>query len=280
MPNFASAMSARHGGEMFGALKTDCLMPALGENFEIASGPAAEIENFKRMHRFDGAQQSVDVLADIVIAGAPPEFLGMLIIMTQRDGDRLFQILRIEFHGWHLVSRLTDRDWSGFYHRRRVHAPFSPHGGSAMLGGRQDCLTSSEKREPMTQKDLMIVWAPRLLSLLRIVAALLFIEHGTQKLFGFPPSSHPAPAVLSLLWVAAILEALGGVLLLLGLFTRPVAFLLSGEMAFAYWLYHAPNSFFPANNGGDAAILFCFVFLYMAAAGGGAFNLDALRKSP
>jgi putative oxidoreductase len=121
-------------------------------------------------------------------------------------------------------------------------------------------------------------WAPRVLSLLRIVTALLFIEHGTQKLFNFPPLGHEAPAVGSLLWVAAILELIGGTLVLLGLFTRPVAFLLSGEMAVGYWLFHAPASFFPALNGGDAAILDCFVFLYLAFAGGGAWSLDALRK--
>jgi putative oxidoreductase len=131
----------------------------------------------------------------------------------------------------------------------------------------------------MDLKDLTSVWAPRVLSLLRIVAALLFIEHGTQKLFGFPLAAQQ-PSVLSLLWIAAILELIGGALVLLGLFTQPVAFLLSGEMAVGYWLYHAPKSFFPANNGGDAAILFCFVFLYLAFAGGGAWSLDALRKRP
>ncbi len=130
----------------------------------------------------------------------------------------------------------------------------------------------------MSVNNITAVWAPRVLSLLRIAAALLFIEHGTQKLFGFPPSAHPAPAVFSLLWIAAILESIGGILLLLGLFTRPVAFLLSGEMAVAYWIYHAPNNFFPANNGGDAAILFCFVFLYIAFAGGGEWSLDARKR--
>jgi putative oxidoreductase len=128
----------------------------------------------------------------------------------------------------------------------------------------------------MTQ-DLETVWAPRLLGVLRIVAAILFIEHGTQKLFGFPPSDHAMPEMFSLLWFAGVLEAFGGLLLLIGLFTRPVAFILSGQMAVAYWMAHAPGSIYPAINKGDAAILFCFLFLYIAAAGPGAFSLDAAR---
>ncbi len=132
---------------------------------------------------------------------------------------------------------------------------------------------------PSATGVLLADWAPRLLSVLRIVVALLFIEHGAQKLFGFPVS--PAgglPAPLSLLWDGAVLEFAGGLLVLVGLFTRPVAFLLSGEMAFAYWMFHAPRSPFPVINGGDAAILFCFVFLYLAAAGGGVWSLDRARS--
>jgi putative oxidoreductase len=125
------------------------------------------------------------------------------------------------------------------------------------------------------ESTLQSVWAPRLLSILRIVAALIFMEHGTQKLLGFPVSERPAPELLSLSGIAGILELVGGALLVLGLFTRPVAFILSGEMAVAYWLAHAPQSFFPVNNGGDAAILYCFVFLYLFAAGGGPWSLDA-----
>ena len=122
-------------------------------------------------------------------------------------------------------------------------------------------------------------WAPRALSILRIVAALLFLEHGTQKLFGFPPPAGGAgPAVFSLVWFAAVLEFGGGLLLIAGLFTRPVAFILSGEMAFAYWMAHAPRSPFPVLNGGDAATLYCFVFLYLAAAGGGAWSVDQARR--
>jgi putative oxidoreductase len=131
----------------------------------------------------------------------------------------------------------------------------------------------------ITSHHLATVWAPRLLAVLRIVAALLFLEHGAQKLLGFPPSDNPGPPLVSLLGLAGVLELVGGSLLALGLFTRPVAFVLAGEMAFAYWLAHAPRSFFPALNGGDAAILFCFVFLYLAAAGSGAWSLDnALRE--
>jgi putative oxidoreductase len=126
----------------------------------------------------------------------------------------------------------------------------------------------------MNADTLQTVWAPRVLSILRIVAALIFMEHGTQKLLGFPPLDRPAPEVMSLSWVAGVLELFGGALLALGLFTRPVAFILSGEMAFAYWIAHAPQSFFPVLNGGDAAILYCFVFLYIAAAGAGPWSLD------
>jgi len=121
--------------------------------------------------------------------------------------------------------------------------------------------------------------APYALAVLRIVAALLFIEHGTQKLLGFPPPAGGSlPAAFTLSWTAGVLELFGGALLLLGLFTRPVAFVLSGQMAFAYFLAHAPRNFFPALNGGDAAILFCFVFLYLVFAGPGAFSLDGRRR--
>ena len=129
----------------------------------------------------------------------------------------------------------------------------------------------------MTIDRLEADWAPRVLSILRIVAALLFFEHGTAKLLGFPPSDH-SPEVLSLPWIAGALELVGGAFLIVGLFTRPVAFILSGEMAFAYWMAHAPRSAFPLLNGGDSSILFCFVFLYLAFAGGGPWSLDALRR--
>ncbi|MBJ6127817.1 DoxX family protein [Microvirga splendida] len=132
----------------------------------------------------------------------------------------------------------------------------------------------------MNTAHLETVWAPRLLSILRIVAALIFMAHGTQKLLGFPASPNPGPEAFSLPWIAGVLELFGGALLIPGLFVRPVAFILSGLMAFAYWLAHAPRSPYPVLNGGDAAILYCFVFLFLAAAGGGVWSLDrAMRKA-
>lgn len=122
-------------------------------------------------------------------------------------------------------------------------------------------------------------WQPHCLAALRIVAALLFIEHGTSKLWGWPyveGLSNLPP--FTLFWTAGVIEIVGGVLLLLGLFTRPAAFILSGEMAVAYFMEHLPIDFFPIRNQGDAPILFCFVFLYLAAAGPGAFSLDGLRR--
>src|SRR6478609_8536612 len=117
------------------------------------------------------------------------------------------------------------------------------------------------------------VWAPRVLSLLRIIAALLFMEHGLMKLFAFPAPQPGVPDPLpTLLMAAAWIEVVGGALLALGLFTRPVAFLCAGEMAVAYFTGHATKGFWPALNGGDAAILFCFVFLYISAAGGGSWS--------
>ena len=129
----------------------------------------------------------------------------------------------------------------------------------------------------MTTDRLQTEWAPRVLSILRIVAALIFFEHGSAKLLGFPASDF-SPEMMSLPWIAGVLELVGGALLVVGLFTRPTAFVLSGLMAFAYWLAHAPKSPFPLQNGGDAAILFCFVFLYLAFAGGGPWSLDALLR--
>ena len=122
------------------------------------------------------------------------------------------------------------------------------------------------------------VWGPRILTVLRVMAGLLFLDHGTQKLLGFPPSANPGPALLSLMGIQGLIELVGGVLIVVGLFTRPVAFILCGDMAVAYFMSHAPNSFFPIANRGDAAILYCFVFLYLAAAGGGAWSLDTSRR--
>ena len=124
------------------------------------------------------------------------------------------------------------------------------------------------------------MWAPRLQSILRIVAAFMFISAGTMKLFGFPsfPGLSPVP-LISELGLAGTLETLGGVFLLLGLFTRPVAFILAGEMAVAYFQVHFPQSFWPVINNGQPAVLYCFSWLYLSAAGAGPWSLDAkLRK--
>jgi putative oxidoreductase len=126
-------------------------------------------------------------------------------------------------------------------------------------------------------------FSPELLSVLRIAAAFMFMMHGTGKLFGFPhdPSmpAMPPPPMMSQMWIAGVLECFGGFLVLIGLFTRPVAFLLSGEMAVAYFQAHAPRSFFPTVNHGEAAALFAFIWLYISAAGPGPWSVDAaIRK--
>ena len=127
-------------------------------------------------------------------------------------------------------------------------------------------------------------YAPSLLGLLRIVAGLLFLSHGLVKLFGFPPGAQPGPqALFTMFGIGGVIELVAGTLIALGLFTRVAAFVASGEMAVAYWMFHAPNGFYPAANGGDAAILYCFLFLYLVAAGPGALALDNLigaRRSP
>jgi len=123
-------------------------------------------------------------------------------------------------------------------------------------------------------------WAPQLLSLLRIVAAFLFLQYGSTKLFAFPaavmPEGGTAP-LWSLAWYAGAIELAGGAFLLFGLFTRPVAFLLAGQMAIAYFKGHAAGGFWPVLNGGAPAVIFCFVWLYVSAAGAGPWSLDALR---
>jgi putative oxidoreductase len=117
-------------------------------------------------------------------------------------------------------------------------------------------------------------WTPRMLSVLRIVTGLLFLEHGTEKLLGFPVSPNPGRVLFSLLGIQGILELAGGFVILIGFLTRPVAFLLAGDMAVAYFMAHAPKGFFPTLNGGQLAILFCFVFLYLVFAGAGPWSVD------
>jgi putative oxidoreductase len=128
----------------------------------------------------------------------------------------------------------------------------------------------------MTLEDRAHSLAPYFLSILRIMVALLFFEHGLSKMFGFPATQ--VPPGLTLHWFAGVLEFAGGALLILGLWTRLAAFVLSGEMAFAYFLSHAPHGFFPILNRGEGAVLFCFVFLYFAFAGAGPWSLDAVLR--
>jgi putative oxidoreductase len=115
--------------------------------------------------------------------------------------------------------------------------------------------------------------SPYILSVLRIVVALLFLEHGLQKYFGFPSVG---PSMTPLLYVQGVIEIVGGILLLVGAYTRVVAFILAGDMAVAYFMVHFPRSFFPAVNGGDAAVLFCFAFFYIMFAGGGPWSVDRI----
>lgn len=123
-------------------------------------------------------------------------------------------------------------------------------------------------------------WTPRFLSILRIIVGFLFVWHGSQKLLGFPPMQQvPPPDAMPpmiIIMTAGVLELFGGLLILLGLFTRPVAFLLSGFMAVAYFMAHAPQGFLPLQNGGEMAVLYCFVFLFISVAGGGEWSLDRL----
>ncbi|MFL1461935.1 DoxX family protein [Roseococcus sp. DSY-14] len=127
--------------------------------------------------------------------------------------------------------------------------------------------------------DLATRATPALLSVLRIMAALLLMQHGMQKILGWPANPRPLPDAFTLYWFAGMLELVGGALLAIGLFTRPVAFVLAGLMAFAYFMGHAPrgNMFLPVLNGGNLAILYCFVFLYLSAAGPGPYSVDAAR---
>jgi putative oxidoreductase len=136
----------------------------------------------------------------------------------------------------------------------------------------------------MNESDLLSRWsarAPYLRSVLRVVAAFTFIQVGSAKLFGIPVAIMPGGVTvppLSLLGIAGILETFGGLLVLVGLFTRPVAFILSGEMAVAYFMGHAPHSFWTVVNQGAPAVLFCFLWLYLSAAGPGPWSIDAWRR--
>ncbi|WP_295191273.1 DoxX family protein [uncultured Brevundimonas sp.] len=118
-------------------------------------------------------------------------------------------------------------------------------------------------------------WSSRALAALRIVAGLLFLAHGVIKIFGFPAGAEPGQQeLMSLFGIGGVIELITGLLMILGLFTRPAAFIASGQMAVAYWMFHFPSSPYPAVNGGDAAILYCFIFLYIFTAGPGAWSMD------
>lgn len=119
-------------------------------------------------------------------------------------------------------------------------------------------------------------WTPRVLGVVRIVVALLFLQHGLSKFFGFPGAA-PATLLLFPHIIGGAIEVAGSLLLLVGLFTRVAALIMSGEMAVAYWMAHAPRSPYPISNGGESAIMFCFIFLYIGFAGVGAWSLDARR---
>ena len=119
-------------------------------------------------------------------------------------------------------------------------------------------------------------WTPKAIGVLRIVTALLFLQHGMTKILSYPLSSASGPPEWSILWVAGVLELFGSLLLLIGLFTRPVALLLAGEMALAYWMVHAPRGPFPMLNDGESAILFCFIFLLFVATGSGKWSIDEI----
>ena len=127
----------------------------------------------------------------------------------------------------------------------------------------------------MLKFHLLDKWSPQLLSLLRLIVGFLFFWHGCAKLLHYPDSMGDLP-MFSLIWFAGVLELAGGALVCVGLFTKPVAFLLSGEMAIAYFKVHASGGFLPYVNHGEAAVFYCFVFLYLAAAGGGPISLDAM----
>ena len=132
----------------------------------------------------------------------------------------------------------------------------------------------------MLFSDQLDRYSPYLLAVLRIVTALIFMEHGTQKLLGVPPGSFPQPPLFSLSGLAGILEMVGGVMILIGLYTRAVAFILAGQMAVAYFIAHVPRgSILPIENGGEITVALCFGFLYIATRGGGPFSLDALLAS-
>jgi putative oxidoreductase len=140
--------------------------------------------------------------------------------------------------------------------------------------------THFEERQMMICSEATCkAWTPRILGILRIVTGFLYLQHGTAKLLGTPHiAMFDGLQLVSLLGLAGTLELVGGLLILIGLFTRPAAFILSGEMAVAYFMAHAPHGLLPILNQGELAVMYCFVFLYLSVAGGGEFSLDAMRR--
>ena len=130
----------------------------------------------------------------------------------------------------------------------------------------------------MISESFRATWSPRLLSVIRIIVGLMFMQHGLTKYFGFPVATPAGFQALSMVGAAGVIEIVAGALIAIGLFARCAAFLASGEMAIGYFLYHAPRSFFPQANGGEAAIFYCFIFLYIALEGGGPWSIDAARS--
>jgi putative oxidoreductase len=130
----------------------------------------------------------------------------------------------------------------------------------------------------MANETSVHVWTPRMLSVLRIMVALLFLQYGLSKYFGFPAKPPANFAMFSLIGLAGAIELIGSLLLLVGFFSRAAAFIMSGEIAVAYFMRRAPNGFFPQVNGGGLEVLFCFVFLYLFFAGPGPWSLDAIRR--
>ena len=130
----------------------------------------------------------------------------------------------------------------------------------------------------MIDNSFRATWSPRVLSLIRLIVGLMFMQHGLTKYFGFPAPSPPGFHAMSLLGAAGVIEIVAGALVPVGLFTRIAAFLASGEMAIGYFMFHAPKSFFPQVNGGEAAIFYCFFFLYFALDGAGPWSIDGMRS--
>jgi putative oxidoreductase len=151
--------------------------------------------------------------------------------------------------------------------------------GRTYLYGQRQSLAGPRKEATMIRTTDLSRYQPYLLAVLRIVAGVLFLSHGLAKLVGYPVAPPGIQPLMSVFGVGSVIETVTGTLIILGLFTHAAAFIAAGEMAFAYWMFHAPQNLFPAANGGDAAILFCFIFLYLVTAGPGAFSLEGVFRS-